>query len=541
MKKAYIKELQAKLLGTVTDNPDVLAEFATDMSAFRVEPTTAVYPANTADVRKIVQYAFEKTEAGKPVHLVARGLGAGESGGALGEDTVVVFPAHMNKLLRLEHDSVTVQPGISFRTLQQTLHTHARWLPAHPVSLDYATAGGVVAEDAVGLHSVKYGSVRASVKGLKVVLADGSLIQTHRLSGRELNRKKGLSTMEGEIYRKLDSLLLDHPELVRRSTLKTAHNGAGYALSQVRSKDGSFDASQIFIGSGGSLGLITEVTFKTASFNPRTTLVVGYFDSTYAALEAAAKLRTLGPSTLELADRQLLESVAASHPGYLDGLLAGDVPTTALLVQFDQPSQFSQRLASARAERIIGRHHGQVRTATDPVEQVALWKLRGASDVYMEPAGAKRAVPYLDGAIVPMAELGALLEKTTKLLKKYELTAAVWGHVGSGHLSFMPRLDLSKKKDADKLMNLSRDYAEAVASLGGTVSGTAADGLLRSLALPKLYDEELAELFASVKHIFDPHGMFAAQQKTAATAEFTRAHLRTDYTRARHHSYPTFS
>ncbi|HEY6736648.1 MAG TPA: FAD-binding oxidoreductase [Candidatus Saccharimonadia bacterium] len=541
MKKAYIKELQGQLLGTVTDNPDALAHFATDLSVLRAEPGSVVYPANTADVRKTVQFAYEHALAGRPVPLVARGLGAGVSGGALGAGTHVVFSAHMNKLLRLEHDTVTVQPGISYRTLQQTLHTHNRFIPPHPTSLDCTTVGGAVAEDAVGLHAVKYGSTRQFVKCLKVVLSDGSIIETGRISARELNRRKGLSTLEGQLYRGLDNILLDNAEFIRKHTLKLPYNAAGYALEHVRGRDGSFDIGQIFIGAQGTLGFITEVTLRTAVYHPRTTLVVGFFDSTYAALDAATKLRALGPSALELADRALMEAVLASHPGYLDGLLPDDKPYTVVLTQFDQASQFSQKLAAARAERVIEKFKGRHRTSSDPVEQVALWKLRLAGSRYMEPAnGQKRAVPFLEAAVVPLPKLGALLDKTTKLLKQYDAMAVIWGHVGDGNLSFMPRLDLSKKKDADRLLNLSRDYAELVASLGGTPSGTAGDGPLRSLWLDKVYGDELVKLFAAVKHVFDPHNVFGPGQKTNADPAAVRAALRTEYVNTTQHNYMMF-
>jgi FAD/FMN-containing dehydrogenase len=434
---------------------------------------------------------------------------------------------------------VTVQAGLPYRTLQQTLHTHVRFLPPAPDSLDFATVGATVSDNTAGVHSVKYGPTRAFVKGLKVVLSDGSLIQTHRLSGRELNRKKGLTTLEGELYRKLDSLILDHPEAVRRMQLKIPYDGAGYALGHVRAKDGSFDLGQIFIGAGGTLGVITEVTFKTTAYNPRTTLVVGYFESTYAALDAAVKLKGLGPSALELADRQLMETVAVSHPGYLDSLLPDGLPYSVLLVQFDQFSQFSQRLAAGRAERIIQRHQGRARIATDPVEQVALWKLRYASSLYMEPAGAKRALPFASGAVVPLPALPGLLEKATKLLKKYELTAAVWGHVGDGNVNIVPRLDISKKKDADKLFNLSREFAEAVAAAGGTLAGTSGDSLLTSTAYNKIYGEEVVELWAAVKHMFDPHGILSPHHKTGATPEYARLHLRSEYSNPAYQHYPT--
>ncbi len=530
MKKSHLKELSGKLLGSVTDNPESLAYFSTDQSIFQITPSAVVYPQNTADVRKTVQFVAELAAAGKPLSLVPRGRGTDTGGGSIGEGIQLVLPAHMDKLLRLDRDSVTVQPGILYQTLQQTLHTHGRFLPPYPADIASATVGGAVANNASGEKSVKYGSTREFVKGLKVVLSDGSLIQTHRIGARELNRKKGLTTLEGELYRKVDSLLLDHADLIKKRHIHTTKNTAGYALDNVRGKDGSFDLSQVIIGSQGTLGVITEITLKTMAYNPRTTLVVGYFNTAEGAAATVAKLRPLAPSAIEFIDRHLLEYLRENHPGELASLAADQLPKIVLFVEFDEFSQLSQKLKSNRARHIMARHGGTCHVATDPLEQVALWRPRraGVANLWMNH-GAAKALPFMDDAVVPAERLPQLLDKTYKLLKKHDLETAVWGSAGDGHIHVQPFLDLAKKKDVEKLFTLSREYAQIVSSLGGTTSGGQNDGLIRALSLGAVYGEEMTELFASVKHIFDPHSIFNPMKKTEATEAYARDHLRTEY------------
>jgi FAD/FMN-containing dehydrogenase len=530
MKKAYLKELQSKLLGSITDNQDALDYFSTDLSIFQVTPSAIVYPQNTADVRKLVAFVAERTAAGKPLSLIPRGYGMDVGGAALGEGIQVVFPAHMNKLLRLDHASVTVQPGILYHTLQQTLHTHGRFLAPYPTSLAYSTIGAAVANNDAGEKAVKYGATRDAVKSLKVVLSDGSLIQTQRISARELNRKKGLSTLEGEVYRKLDNLLLDHADLIKKHQPNTTKNAAGYALAAVRGRDGSFDLGQVFIGSQGTLGIITEITLKTMPYNPRTTLVVGYFDSIAQAGAAVPKLRALGPSALEMVDHQLLAYVEAERPGELRDLLPEVTPKIALLIEFDDFSQFKQKLKSTRAAHILRRHDATVRISTDPVEQVALWKLRHSAAAALGLSDARRqALPFIEDAVVPLGHIATFLDKTYKLLARHDLQAAVWGHAGDGNFHLQPALDLGRKKDADKLFSLGHEFYQLVTGLGGTTSGSHGDGLFRSLYLGQVYGEEMLELFAATKHIFDPHGIFNPMKKSQATEEFTRGHLRQTY------------
>lgn len=530
MKKAYLKELQGLLLGSITDNDDALEYFSTDSSIFKITPEAVIYPENTADVRKTLQFLDARAKTGKHTGLIVRGKGTDQTGGAIGEGLQLVMPAHMNRILRLEKDYVVVQPGILYRTLQQSLHTHGRFLPPYPASIDFSSIGGAVANNASGEKSYKYGSTREFVKRLKVVLADGSLIETYRISARELNRKKGLNTFEGEVYRKLDSILLDNVDVIRKHRPETTKNTAGYSLWDVKHADGSFDLSQIFIGSQGTLGVVTEMTLKTLPWNPRSTLVVGYFDDIHKAGEAIGRLRALSPSALELVDSHLLEYVREHRPQDIAGLVPEDLPKIVLLAEFDDFSQLAQTLKSRRAQRIFVRTARSFRTSTDPVEQEALWKLRrsAAATVWMSP-GAKKALPFIEDGIVPVAKLPQFLDKLYKLLDKYELEIAVWGHAGDANLHLQPFLDLGKKKDVDKLFELMAEFTELVVGLGGSISGEHNDGLLRGPYLEKQYGAEMSKLFEEVKTIFDPQNILNPNSKINVSEGFAREHVRDSY------------
>src|SRR6185503_16074954 len=155
----------------------------------------------------------------------------------------------------LEFDSKTgvavVEPGINYGKLQQTLQTHGRFLPPFPASIEYSTIGGAVANNASGEMSVKYGSTRDYVKALRVVLANGEAITTGRLNKRELDKKLGMTTFEGEIYRSLDALLEENKQLLETLKRNVTKSSAGYDLIDIRHKDESFDLTPLFVGSQG--------------------------------------------------------------------------------------------------------------------------------------------------------------------------------------------------------------------------------------------------------------------------------------------------
>jgi glycolate oxidase len=120
------------------------------------------YPRNENDVRKTARFSWQLAERGRVIPITARGAGTNQTGAALGSGIVLVFPAHMNRILELDTktNTVTVEPGINYGKLQQTLHTHGRFLPPYPASLEYSTIGGAIAENTSGEKSVKYGDTR---------------------------------------------------------------------------------------------------------------------------------------------------------------------------------------------------------------------------------------------------------------------------------------------------------------------------------------------------------------------------------------------
>src|SRR5579859_5433683 len=149
--------LQEHLLGEVMTSPDARKYFATDSSIFTLAPALVVYPRNENDVRKTARFTWQLAERGRIIPITARGSGTDQTGASLGNGIMLVFPAHMNRILELDTkvNVVAVEPGINFAKLQQTLHTHGRFLPPSPASAEYSTIGGAIANNASGEKSFK--------------------------------------------------------------------------------------------------------------------------------------------------------------------------------------------------------------------------------------------------------------------------------------------------------------------------------------------------------------------------------------------------
>src|SRR6266404_4360402 len=209
--------LQEHLIGEVTDSLEVRRYFSRDASILEIFPSLVVYPANENDVRKTLRFSWQLAQRGKLLPITARGGGTDTSGAAIGSGIIMAFTAHMDRILALDpkKEFVTVEPGISFHSLQQTLFTHGLFLPPYPATFGYATIGGGLANNSVGEKSVKYGDMRKHTERLSVVLANGEVIETGPIGKRELNKKLGLATLEGDIYRAIDTLLEDNQALIK--------------------------------------------------------------------------------------------------------------------------------------------------------------------------------------------------------------------------------------------------------------------------------------------------------------------------------------
>jgi FAD/FMN-containing dehydrogenase len=525
--------LQEHLIGEVLSATDARRHFATDGSIFSVAPALIVYPQNENDVRKVARFSWQLAERNRIVPITARGSGTDQGGAALGSGLMVVFPAHMNRIVELDGKTgvVTVEPGINYGKLQQTLMTHGRFLPPFPASMEFSTIGGAVANNASGEKSVKYGDTRNFVRSLRVVLANGEVIETGRITKRDLNKKLGLATFEGEIYRAIDTLIEEHHKTIAKSDIHVNKNTAGYDLLDVKHRDGSIDLTPLFVGSQGTLGIVTEVTLETEPHNPETALAVAAFDNFQDAQSAMLELRKLDdmPSAIEMVDGHLLESVRMRNPNLLKDILEKPFPPLILLVEFDSPER-QQKKALRSAEKILDRYASSYTVERNLAKQSELWKIRHMSAMYAsENDGAKKALPLIEDGVVPVEKFSEYIKEVYELLARNHVTAAVWGHAGDGNLHLQPYLDLSQVGDRQKAFRLLEEYSDLVIKMGGSTSGEHNDGRLRAPYLKKLYGTEVYTLFQKVKHIFDPYGTLNPGVKMDVSLEDIKPLVRSEY------------
>ncbi len=526
--------LQEHVLGEVMANPEIRRYFSTDASVFSVMPSVVLYPRNENDIRKTARFCWQLAERGRVIPITSRGSGTDFGGAAIGSGIVMVFPAHLNRILELDSKSgaVSVEPGINFGKLQEALHTHGRYVPPYPASLEYSTVGGAIANNAAGEKSIKYGSMGQYVHSLKVVLANGEVIRTGRISKREVNKKLGLATFEGEIYRSLDKLFEEHRDIIQENPIKVPRNTAGFNIWDVRKKDGSMDLTPLFIGSQGTLGIITQAELSTEPYNPQTTLVVAYCDDLKTAGEIVHDLNKLpdSPSAVEMVDENLLNFVESQNPNLLEDLLHKPFPKLVLLIEFDELNDRQQKRMVKKTQKILQKYEVSCDVERDIKRQAELWKIRhSASLLFAHVEGNTKAIPVIEDGIVPVERFEEYLKSVYEIFTRNHLNVAVWGHAGSGSLRLQPLLDLSQVGDRQRAFRVMDEYYKMVISLGGSTSGEDNDGRLRAPYLPELYGQDIYGVFEKVKAIFDPYGTLNPGVKVGVTSESVRPLLRNEY------------
>lgn len=528
--KDILHNLAQQLSGEVTASEPARKYFSTDGSIFTMTPKVVIYPRHEEDVIHTVKYLSWEAQEGRKLGITARGKGTDQGGGALGDGAMLVFPAHMKRLIKVDKETITVEPGMIYSHLQDVLHSHDRYLPPYPASIDFCTIGGAVANNSSGEKTLKYGSTRNWVKSLRVVLSNGDVITTKRLTKKELKKKKLQSDFEGHIYRELDELLTHNQSLLAKSKLKVSKNSTGYDLWDIKGRDGSFDLSQLFVGSQGTLGIVSQATLYTAAYNPHTTLLVGHFNDMNHAEEAVKKLLPLGPSAAELVDHHTLTFLRDHNPEMLRGFDILRLPQVVLLIEFDNIKQSDRNRLATKAQKIMAEYCPVVHIATNQKEQTELWRIRrGAAALIWTHPGAKKALPIIEDGIVPVQNLAEYLRRAYALFDRYNVRIATWGHAGNGNMHMQPFLDLSNLRDRKKIFDITDDYYKMIINLHGSTSAEHNDGIMRAPYLKELFGVRVYKLFEEVKELFDPLNILNPSVKMGVTRQDAMIKMRKEY------------
>lgn len=520
--------LSKHISGEIINDSKVREYYSHDTSILQIRPIAIAYPRNTDDVQKIARFSYRLSKRGINLPITARGSGTDQTGAAIGEGIITVFPAHMNRVLELDERDrkIRVQSGLNFKTLEDVLSTHGLYLPVHPSSYAISTIGGAIANNSSGDKTIKYGYLRNYVDRLEVVLSNGEIIETGRISRNELNKKKGLSTMEGDIYRQIDGLIEDNEETIKLLSSQEINSNIGYAIEKVKNSDGSFDLTPLFVGSQGTLGIVSQAILNVELIPTATILVAVAIKDNNDLQQIIDELMPLAPSSVDFLDETAIKMVEKITERKIYKALSSKAPSSILMIEFDDHKSVRR---IKKITRFLGQF-GEITIAETEDEKEELYSiLHSVSTIAQANFTGKVALPIIDDAVVPSSAVAKILRKAKSLADKKFVDVAIWGRIGAGNLTVMPFMDLARLEDRQNIIILMNRYYSEVMKLGGVIGGSRGEGRLRSIFSQRHGNEEVRNLYAKIKEIFDPQNILNPNVKTPSDVRDLITKFRVEY------------
>ncbi|UCG55913.1 MAG: anaerobic glycerol-3-phosphate dehydrogenase subunit C [Phycisphaerales bacterium] len=474
------------------------AAYSTDASIYRIVPLCVVAPRDAADVVSVVEYARNE---GIPV--VARGAGTGLAGESLGSGRVFDMTRYMNKIVGVAEDGgiVTCEPGVALGELNRHLAGHGRKIGPDPSSASRATVGGCVANNATGAHSLVYGHIGDYVEAVEAVLADGSLVELKN----DYEPGRSPNGMLDSAARQCASLLCGKQDVIAKAMPKTKRNRSGYNIAGI-CHDGRIDLARLMAGSEGTLAILTRITLRTVALPKANGLLQLEFDSLAKMADAVPIIVKTGVSACELMDRTLIDLARESLPQYRD--LFPAEAAAVLLVEHtgDTAEQVTEKIEGT--DSVVGDLAAGRTVFLDPEAQRRLWKSRKDSGPLLyRQRSRKHPTEFMEDVSVDHNQLGRYIAGLQKIGAKYDITMSFFGHAGDGELHVRPRLDLGDPADVKKMQAIAEEVFSLAWSLGGSISGEHADGLVRAAFVRRQYGDQFYSILCKIKDIFDPDGL----------------------------------
>ena len=521
------KYLNEHLSGEVASQDFALSQVEVDNGLLARRPEMIVRAANMNDIRKVMRFCSQLAEKGHVLPVFVRGCGNDETGAATNKGIAIDEKTYMNRVVGIDprQQLIHAQAGISLSAINATLSTHkGLGLPRTSYVAEEGTIGGAINTAPSGMLSGAHGRFTDTIQQLEIVLSNGDVIQTGRISRRELSKKKGLSTFEGEIYREIDNLISDNAELISQMD-PALPDTVGYSgISRVKQKDGSFDLTPLFIGSQGSLGVICEVIMKAQFIRPEYSVVAASYKKlpdAQSAVELAMKNKA---SAVEIIDGRFFRQAA------IVGKVVEWAPKecfkgAVVLAIFDD---FSDRARNKAAKKLTRKLESSeaIDIKTLHLEEQDLFSLHSVLALTETPSEPHMITPRVfSGILMAPEKIDSFLSELKSLESKYSVDLPVFVDFSSDYISLHPTFDSKKVSERQKILQLLVEISQIVNKYEGSFAGFGGDGRLKANFIYKNLPDDEKQLYAKVKQIFDPAGIFNPGIKAEAQPKELAAEL----------------
>ena len=516
MSDSFLSDLRALI--DVDPSVGTRARYSSDAGLTRIPPLAVAFPRTPEQALA----AFDLARA-HGVPLTARGGGTSCASNAIGPGLVLDFSRHMNRVLSIDPEArtATVEPGCVGSTLQAAAAKHGLRFGPDPSSQNRATIAGMVANNACGPHATAWGRTSDNIVALDCVDGHGRRFTATTSHDSALRDVPGLA-----------SLIDSHLAPIRTQLGRFKRQVSGYSLEHL-TPEGGRNLAAMLTGTEGTLVLILSVTVRLVPLPDAPVLAALGYRSMIEAADDVPALLAHSPLAVEGMDRRLVDVVRVHKgPGAVPALPEGE---GWLLVEVGAPGE--DVTASLERARALCAASAAIDTVVYPpgAQASALWRIRadGAGLGGRTPpdgagGGDQQAWPGFEDAAVPPENLGAYLRDFTALMEEFDIDGLLYGHFGDGCVHVRLAMPLETPEGVAHSRAFLQSAARICAAHGGSVSGEHGDGRARGELLRFMYSPEMLDLFARVKHVFDPGnllnpGVLAAPMDEAEAASRARA------------------
>ena len=510
--RAIGDDLRRKLgRAKVKDDFPTLTAYAVDASIYKMVPKAVVQAETEDDIAETVAYAVS---AGVPI--TPRAAGTNLTGSAVGGG-IILECGRMNRILELNAEErwVRVQPGLNLTQFNKQLEPHGLMFGPDPSSRDMCKLGGMLSNNSAGPHTLRYGSVKDNVHAVRMHYPDGAWLNVEALADGDPSVEAMLARHPALL--ETVSIVKQHADLIRSKKPKVSKNSTGYNLFGLVDglEQGILDLPKLFVGSEGTLGVISEATLRLVDRPKVTATALIHFLYLEEVGQAVFDLLPLTPMALEVMDANTLNLIGRSAHG-----VPSDAAAT-LLAEFDGSAGQAMAEILDRVRDVCRKYRlcEEPTIAVEKEHQEQLWKARNAlyPTLYRYDA-KKKPINYVDDVVVSADRIAELVQYLSAFFKGQDVNVAIFGHIGNGNAHIVPLLDVNDRHDFDAMVAGYHEIHQMVISrFGGSICGEHGDGRVRAEFVRKYFGDELYGLFKQVKTAFDPHGIMNPGVKISDT------------------------
>ncbi len=517
MKDIFVKfeSLKTDIEGDLKYDIITRSIYSTDASVYREVPLCVVWPRNENDIKKIIKFAGKHN-----IPVTARAAGTSLAGQVVASGIIMDISRYMNRILEVNPAErwVKVEPGVILDELNLYLKEYGLFFAPETSTSNRCNIGGMVGNNACGLHSLIYGSTRDHIIEVKAILSDGSDVLFGPLNSKEFEEKCLYDNLEGKIYRNIREILSD--EINRKSIIEgypdrsIRRRNTGYALDWLLDTSvftsnsvKPFNLSTLLAGSEGTLAIFTEIKLNLLPLpSPYKALVCVHLEKRNDAFKSNLVALRHSPSAVEMMDDRILELTKDNITQNRNRFFIKGNPGAILIVEFirETPEQLisdAEKMIKDMKESGFGYHYPIITGKDIP----RVWELRKAGlGVLSNMKGDAKPVSLVEDTAVSVESLPEYMNEFEKILNKYEKECVYHAHIGTGELHLRPVLNLKDPDDVKLFRTIGLETARLVKKYKGSMSGEHGDGRLRGEFIPIILGEHNYWLLKKIKSCWDP-------------------------------------